>query len=90
LSINCTRCGNSIVITPSCFNNIFIPPMKSTISGTCARTLLPKRRSAAIPFSLSCFASLTPKKSTTVGMFFSIATLAVFAVGSIPRTGIFF
>ena len=85
--MNSSKCGNSKVITPLGFNKYLRPETKSLISGTWAKTLLPKIKSALYFFEIS-FAKESPKKSTIVLIPFSIATFAVLAVGSIPRTGI--
>ena len=50
-SINCSRWGNSSVRTPWGFSRIFSPSTKSFRSGTCARTLLPRTKSAQATFA---------------------------------------
>ena len=53
-----------------------MPATKSLRSGTWARTLLPRMRSARLPSPPAAFRKAAPKKSTRVGMPFSIATLS--------------
>ncbi len=78
------KCGNSIVIVPSCFNNVFKPATKSCKFGTCANTLLAMIKSACGNF----FAKSLLKKFTSVGIPFWIAISATFFAGSIPNVSI--
>ena len=57
------------------------------MSGTCAKTLFPKRRFAFIPSATSFLAVSTPKNATVDGIPFSISTAATLPAG-LSRTGI--
>ena len=76
-----------MVTTPVGPRIMAIPATKSLMSGTCANTLLPITRSARSPPSTSFAARPAPKNSTSVSMPRSSATVATFAAGSMPSTG---
>ena len=54
------------------------------MSGTCAKTLFPIRRSAFCCLKDNSFAILVAKNSTIVLIPFFFATFAIFRAGSIP------
>ncbi len=74
------------MMVPFSDNASLRPETKLLTSGTCAKTLFPKIRSAFF----SVFAKDKEKKSSSTSIPFSRATFAVLLVGSTPKQGISF
>src|ERR671922_38526 len=87
-SMSRTRCGTSIVATPSGASRIRIPATKSFTSGTCARTLFAATRSASPRSATSRSARSAPKKSTRVSTPRRRAASATLRAGSMPSAGL--